>query len=84
MAGETNPAKNHVAVVKSDVTTYTPAFDGLYVGTTGDVSIITKPGGTAVVYKAVPGGTFMPVNAHIVRATGTTAADIVGLLSEAF
>jgi len=84
MAGETNPATNHIAVVKSDTTTYNPPLDALYVGTTGDVSIITKLGGTAVVYKTVPAGTFMPVNAYIVRATGTTAADIVGLISEAF
>lgn len=79
MPEETNPATDHAAVTKSDATKYDPPFRALYIGTTGDVAIKANPYGVAVTYKAVPAGTILPVNAHQVMATGTTAADIVGL-----
>ena len=46
MADETDiyPALDHIAIVKSDATTYdNPRLRGLYVGTTGDVVVKTPP-----------------------------------------
>lgn len=48
---------------------------GLYIGVSGDVSVITQ-GGTTITFKAVPVG-FFPVLVSRVRATGTSATDII-------
>ena len=51
----------------------------LYIGTGGDLSVLTI-GGDTVVYKAVPTGLFMPVQMLRVNATAggtTTATDII-------
>jgi hypothetical protein len=52
---------------------------GIYVGGAGNVTLIT-PAGTTVLFTALPVGTFMPVLASRVKATGTTATALVGLL----
>lgn len=50
----------------------------LYVGGAGDVSVRTI-GGDEVVFKAVPAGTFIPVQVTYVGLTGNTATDIIAL-----
>ena len=50
----------------------------LYVGTTGDIRVLTA-GGNDVKFAAIPGGTFMPVQVLRVYSTGTTATEIVAL-----
>ncbi len=50
----------------------------LYVGVTGDVSAINE-NGEAVVFTAVVGGTILPIVTKQVKATGTTATNIVAL-----
>lgn len=52
-------------------------FNALYVGTTGDVAVVTKEG-TTVTFQNVPVG-ILPVAVTKVLSTGTTASDIVGL-----
>lgn len=49
----------------------------LYVGTGGNVSVIT--GGSTVTFVGVLGGTVLPVSCSRVRSTGTTASNIVAL-----
>lgn len=64
------------AVTKSDSTPLT--FKRLYVGGTGNVAI--RHAGddvAAVVYPAVPAGTFIEVSGTRVMSTGTTATNIV-------
>ena len=64
------------AVTKSDSTPLT--FKRLYVGGTGNVAI--RHAGddvAAVVYPAVPAGTFIDVSGTRVMSTGTTATNIV-------
>lgn len=51
---------------------------GLYVGTGGDVEIVTV-GGTTVVFHGVVGGTILPIRCSRVRAANTVASDIVAL-----
>jgi hypothetical protein len=51
----------------------------LYVGGAGAVKIDTQGGETAVVFSAVPAGTFLDLHATRVYATGTTAANILAL-----
>lgn len=57
---------------------------GIYVGGAGDIEITLGPigaRGTAVVFKAVPVGTILPVGGieMLVNATGTTATLLVAL-----
>lgn len=51
---------------------------GLYVGVTGDVTVITGKAQT-VKLTAVPAGTLLPIQVTHVKATGTTATDMVGV-----
>lgn len=89
------PARRAIAVTPSDTKDVTNASGdaapsyakALYIGVTGDVSIIaagdnTNSGaGTAVTFTAVPVGWF-PVQVRRVRNTGTTASSIVGLYDQ--
>lgn len=50
----------------------------LYVGTGGDITVVTA-GGDTVVLSQVPTGTFVPVNVVQVTASGTSAEKIVAL-----
>lgn len=50
----------------------------LYVGTGGDL-VVTTVSGHKVMLKAIPTGTFVPVNVKRVEKTDTTADDIVAL-----
>lgn len=79
------PGTEAAAVVTSDTQplalapTKGGACRGLYVGTGGDVKVDMLDGGTGVVFKAVPTGTFMPIQPSRVYTTGTTATNIVAL-----
>lgn len=50
----------------------------LYIGAAGDVAI-TTPAGATVVFSDVPAGCILPVACSHVRATATTATNIVAL-----
>lgn len=49
----------------------------LYVGTAGDVAVVTEEGGEAHVFKNVPNGCYLWVRGLRVNSTGTTATDIL-------
>lgn len=65
----------HGAVTKSDSTVLD--FDGLYVGTAGNVAIEIIEDEGAVTYNNVQDGTFIPIKGVRVYSTGTTASNIV-------
>jgi hypothetical protein len=50
----------------------------IYVGVTGDVSVVTA-GGDSEVFTAVPAGMILPVNIRRVNTTLTTATNMVAL-----
>jgi hypothetical protein len=73
--------------LSADIFTATPqeysiyaydSFDGpvLYVGTGGDLTIVTT-GGNEVTLTNVSNGSFIPVMVRSVQATGTTCSDII-------
>lgn len=66
-----------VAITPSD--TVIQNVSGLYIGVTGDVTI-KGASGVAVLFKAVPAGTILPIVAAFVMSTGTTATNIAGLI----
>ena len=71
-----------VAVTHSDtvditgINPNTPAT--LFVGVGGDVVVITI-GGSTLTLKNIADGSFLPIQVTRVKATGTTATDIVAL-----
>lgn len=50
----------------------------LYVGGTGNVSVITI-GGDSVIFSGVPAGTTLPIQVLRVKSTGTTATSIIAM-----
>lgn len=63
------------SVIPNDTTVLTEVKT-VYVGVTGDVTCIDYSGST-VTFTAVPTGTFMPIAPSIIKATGTTATNLV-------
>lgn len=80
-----NPSNNIMATA-DDAEAATPSDDtdlvyvsrALYVGTGGDVTVVTKRGNT-VLFANVIDGTIIPIRVTRVMATGTTATDILSL-----
>jgi hypothetical protein len=66
-----------VAVTPSDGTSLPFRCKRLWIGGAGNVSLLGRDGVTAVVYTAVPAGTYLRVRASYVRSTGTTATNII-------
>jgi len=71
-----------VVVTPSDSTNITgsnantPAT--LFVGVGGNIEVITL-GGSTLLLKNIPSGSFMPIQVTRVRSTNTTATDIVAI-----
>jgi hypothetical protein len=75
---QAGPASNAVAVTKSDATVLaTPR--ALYVGGGGDVAVTMAGDGSAIIFKAVPTGTILPIQVTQVLSTGTDATFITAL-----
>ena len=79
MAGyvEAAGAQDAFAVTKSDATVI--RAEALYVGTGGNVAVITRKG-TTITFTNVPSGTILPIACTKVMSTNTTASGIVGLI----
>lgn len=72
------PAAQAFAIVPSDSAELLAVTKAIYVGTTGDVTLRPLRAEADVVYRNVPAGAYLTVRASHIRATGTTAADLVG------
>ena len=70
------PSQEPFAVTPSDATNFGQESRYLYVGTGGDVVLVTR-GGTAITYKAVPTGAYVYASCIRVNSTSTTASNIV-------
>jgi hypothetical protein len=75
----TAPATRAVAVTPNDDEALADIPKALFVGTSGDLVLRGCGGGADQVFRNVPDGSVLPFRAHYVRATGTTAADILAL-----
>lgn len=74
----TAPAREALAVTPADATPLPALSRGIYAGQGGDLAL-TMAGGQTVVFRGLPAGSLLPVRASHIRASGTTAADIVAL-----
>jgi hypothetical protein len=71
-------ADNFQVVSPSDSVDLAFQSRALYIGGAGDVSI-TNVSGVAIVFVGVPAGAILPVVTNRVRATGTTATNVIAL-----
>lgn len=72
------PARRGFAITPSDTVDLTAETRAIYVGAAGDLGLILSSG-DEIGLVGVAGGTVLPVRVRRVKATGTTAANLVGL-----
>lgn len=74
----TAPYLSGQSVTPHDTNELNAICRGIYVGGAGNVTIVT-PSGDTLTFTAVPVGTILPVYARIIKATGTTATNLLAL-----
>lgn len=72
-----SPSRAPYAITPSDADPLPFIPKGIYVGTGGNVTLRGIGGSTDVTYKNLADGSYIAVRASHVRATGTTAADLI-------
>jgi len=75
----TSPSSNYFAITPSDNVELPTATKAIYVGQAGDVSVVPLRGSAAVVFRNLQAGSILDVRTQMVKAFGTTAANLVGL-----
>ncbi|RDC59693.1 hypothetical protein HME9302_00885 [Alteripontixanthobacter maritimus] len=73
------PARACFAVSPSDTENLPRVPKALYVGTSGDITLRCADDNLDVIFRNVPAGMILDIRVTNVRASGTTAADIVAL-----
>lgn len=76
--GFESPATSGFGITPNDSVDLSEVTRALYVGVAGDVQV-TLLSGSTLTFGNVNAGTFLPVRAVRVLATGTTASSLVGL-----
>ena len=64
-------------ITPSNTVPFSSPCRAIYVGVSGDVTVVVN--GVQVTFTAVPAGTFLPIIATQVMATGTTATNMIFL-----
>lgn len=72
------PAQRGFAITPSDSTDLSAETRGLWIGTSGDLALVLASG-DEVTISGVVAGSLLPLRVRRVRASGTTAAALVGL-----
>ena len=73
------PAARAFAVSPSDVSDLPEATKAIYIGEAGDIVLVPLSGTAEITFANLPAGAILDVRARAVKATGTTAAALVGL-----
>lgn len=73
------PATCAVAITPHDSNPLSDIPKGLYVGTGGTIVMRGVNGASDQIWRNVPSGAVLPFRALYVRATGTTATDLLAL-----
>jgi hypothetical protein len=73
------PAREAFAITPHATNEVDPLPKAIFVGTGGNITLRAADSGLDVVFKNVASGQILDVRARFVRASGTTATDIVGL-----
>jgi hypothetical protein len=72
------PAMNAFAISPHDINGLQLVTKAIYVGSGGNVTLRPAGSNADVTYFNVPSGSYLTVRASYVRATGTTASQMVG------
>lgn len=73
------PSQDAEAVTPSNTVDLVNVSRALYIGGAGTVVVNMAKSGTIISFVGVPAGTVLPIRVSRVRATGTTATNIVSL-----
>lgn len=73
------PALECFAITPDDTAILPSLTKAIYVGTGGDIVLRSARGEADVTFRNIPSGYILDVRVAAIRATGTTADDIVGL-----
>ncbi|MEI9850621.1 MAG: hypothetical protein WDN24_06900 [Sphingomonas sp.] len=73
------PATRALAVTPHDTNALGDIPKALFVGTGGNVTMRGVGGSADQLWKNIPSGSILPFRVKYVRATGTTAADLLAL-----
>ena len=73
-----DPSSLYVAITPSDTTDLANVANSIYIGGSGDLTVL-RMDGVSVVFKAVPQGGMLPIRVSRVMATGTSATFLVAL-----
>lgn len=74
-----DPARDAFVIAPSDATPLAVLPRAIYVGGGGAITLRCVDSGADVVFRNLAGGQILDVRASHVRATGTTATDLIGL-----
>ena len=72
-----SPARDCFALVPSDSNVISPIPKGVYVGSGGDVTLRAVDSQADVTYRNLADGSYLSVRVLYIRATGTTASNMV-------
>lgn len=73
------PARNCFAITPQDDVLLSVVPKAIYVGTGGKLSVRAVDSTSDVTFNNVPSGSILDVRVTAIRATGTTAANLIGL-----
>ena len=73
------PARHAFAITPHATEEIDPLPKAIYVGTGGDITLRAADSSADTVFRNVVAGQILDVRVRHIRASGTTAADIVGL-----
>lgn len=76
----TSPSRNWFDIVPDDNTDLSFVPKAIFVGTGGDLVVASTSTDSEVIFRNVPSGSVLDIRPAAVRQTGTTAADLVGLI----
>lgn len=77
--GLDSPISRGFTVTADDTNELSEVTRALYVGVGGDIALVMRDG-NEVTFQNVPEGSLLPIRVSKVKATGTTAANILGLV----
>lgn len=73
------PAERCFSITPDDGNDLPQPTKAVYVGEAGDISLVPLHGENEVVFRNLAAGSILDVRVKAVRASGTTAAELVGL-----
>lgn len=78
MSAISDPVDHAAAITPHNTNDLSSVTNGIYVGSSGDIAVLMSDG-AAVTFVAAVAGSVLPIRVKRVKATGTTATNLVAL-----